>query len=136
MTENERIVTDFCRVFGRMDADELIDYFAPDAVYHNIPLPPLRGREEIYESLKGLANRFKELQIEILQQVSSGNIVMNERIDYMTFQDRRVALPIAGIFELENGKIKAWREYFDLGMMQRGSDSASAPSSGKESGKA
>ena len=118
MTENERIVTDFCRVFSRMDADELITYFAPDAVYHNIPLAPLRGREAIYASLQGLPNRFQALQTEILHQVSAGNIVMNERIDYFTFADRRVALPIAGIFELQDGKITAWRDYFDLGMMQ------------------
>jgi limonene-1,2-epoxide hydrolase len=118
MTENERIVTEFCRVFGRMDADELIVYFAPDAVYHNIPLPPLHGREAIYASLQGLPDRFQALEIEILHQVSADNIVMNERIDYMTFADRRVALPIAGIFELEDGKIAAWREYFDLGMMR------------------
>jgi len=120
MSENERIITDFLCAFGRMDADELIGYFALDAIYHNIPLPALRGREQIYESLKGLPNRFKEMRIEILHQVSAGNLVMNERIDYFTFPDRRVALPIAGIFELEKGKIKAWREYFDLGMFQRG----------------
>jgi len=120
MSENERIITDFLCAFGRMDADELIGYFALDAIYHNIPLPALRGREQIYESLKGLSNRFKEMRIEILHQVSAGNLVMNERIDYFTFPDRRVALPIAGIFELEKGKIKAWREYFDLGMFQRG----------------
>lgn len=84
MSENERIITDFLCAFGRMDADELIGYFAPDAIYHNIPLPVLRGREEIYESLKGLPNRFKEMRIEILHQVSAGNLVMNERIDYFT----------------------------------------------------
>ena len=119
MTENELIVTDLCRAFGRMDADELIEYFAADAVYHNIPLPPLHGREAIYASLQGLPNRFQALEVEIRHQACAGNIVMNERIDYMTFPDRRVALPIAGIFELENGKITAWREYFDLGMMQQ-----------------
>jgi limonene-1,2-epoxide hydrolase len=26
-----------------------------------------------------------------------------------------VVLPICGVFELEGGRIKAWREYFDLG---------------------
>jgi limonene-1,2-epoxide hydrolase len=47
MTDNEQVVTEFCRAFGRMNADELIAYFAADAVYHNIPMAPLRGREEI-----------------------------------------------------------------------------------------
>jgi limonene-1,2-epoxide hydrolase len=120
MSNNEQIVTDFCTAFGRMNADELIDYFTLDAIYHNIPLPVLRGRQEIYESLQGLPNRFKEMRIEILHQISSGDIVMNERIDYFTFPDREVALPIAGIFELENGKIKAWREYFDLDTLRQG----------------
>src|SRR5713101_516864 len=101
MTDNEQVVTEFCRAFGRMNADELIAYFAADAVYHNIPMAPLRGLEEIYESLKGLPNRVKGLRIETLRQVSSGDVVMNERVDYFTFEDRQVALPIAGIFELE-----------------------------------
>ena len=120
MTENEQIITEFIHAFCRFNADELIEYFAPDAVYHNIPLPILRGRDEIYESLKGLPKRFKELKVEILHQIASGNIVMNERIDYFTFPDgRQVALPIAGIFEMQNGKIKAWREYFDLGTFRQ-----------------
>ncbi len=113
-TDDASIVTRFCAAFERMDADELIAYFTPDALYHNIPLPPLRGRAEIYESLKGLPKRFKGLRIEILIQVASGNIVMNERIDYFQFEGRELALPIAGVFELRDGKIASWREYFDL----------------------
>jgi limonene-1,2-epoxide hydrolase len=120
MTENERIVTDFCNAWSRMDGDELANYFTPDGIWHNIPMEPIQGREVIRERLKGLPQRFKEFQIEILHQVASGNLVMNERIDYMTRERERVALPVMGIFELENGKIKAWREYFDRGMLQGG----------------
>lgn len=120
MTTNEEIITRFCAAFARMNADELIEYFAPDALYHNVPLPPLRGRAEIYESLKGLPVRFKGLEIEVLNQVSSGNLVMNERVDYFLFENRRIALPIAGVFEMEGGKIKAWREYFDLATLTNG----------------
>jgi limonene-1,2-epoxide hydrolase len=40
---------------------------------------------------------------------------MNERTDYITINGTPVILPISGVFELENGRIKAWREYFDLG---------------------
>jgi limonene-1,2-epoxide hydrolase len=28
---------------------------------------------------------------------------------------RPVTLPIMGVFKIEDGRIKAWREYFDLG---------------------
>jgi limonene-1,2-epoxide hydrolase len=118
MTENEQVVENLMRAFSRMDADELITYFTDDALYHNVPLPPLRGRAQIYEFLKGLPNRYLGLETETLRQVASGNLVMNERIDYFQFPDRRVVLPIAGVFELEHGKVKAWREYFDLATMK------------------
>jgi len=118
MESNEDIVRRFCAAFARMDADELIEYFTPDALYHNIPLPPLRGRAEIHASLKGLRSRFRGLEIEILHQVAAGELVMNERIDYFMIGERRVALPIAGVFELTAGKIRSWREYFDLATLR------------------
>jgi limonene-1,2-epoxide hydrolase len=114
MTPNEQLVTALLEAFDRMDADEIIPYFADDAVYHNVPLPPSRGRDAIYASLRGLPTRFKALRTEILRQVSAGDLVMNERIDHFTFADRVVALPIAGVFELRGGKVVAWRDYFDL----------------------
>ena len=115
--DNERIVTDFCNAWSRMDADELADYFTPDGIWHNIPMEPRQGREVIRESLKSLPQGVKEFRIEILHQISSGNVVMNERIDYMVRESGQVALPVMGIFEMEHGKIKAWREYFDLSML-------------------
>jgi limonene-1,2-epoxide hydrolase len=118
MSTNEQIVLRFCNAFTRMDANELIEYFTPDAIYHNIPLPALRGRTEIYESLQGLPQRFKSLEVEVLNQIAAGNLVMNERIDYFQFDNRRVALPIVGVFEMQDGKIKAWREYFDLATLK------------------
>ena len=116
--ENERIVTDFCNAWSRLDADELADYFTPDGIWHNIPQEPSQGREVIRERLKSTRQRVKEFRIEILHQVSSGNVVMNERIDYIVRESGQVAVPVMGIFELENGKIKAWREYYDRNMAQ------------------
>jgi limonene-1,2-epoxide hydrolase len=41
---------------------------------------------------------------------------MNERVDrfHMKADGRWVEAPVMGVFELEGGKIKAWRDYFDL----------------------
>ena len=50
----------------------------------------------------------------IHHQIASGNIVMNERTDYITINGTQITLPICGVFEIEDGRIKAWREYFDL----------------------
>ena len=43
MTNNERIVRNFIAAWSRLDAAELVDYFAPDGVYHNIPAQPVRS---------------------------------------------------------------------------------------------
>ncbi len=38
-----------------------------------------------------------------------------ERLDRTKAGDKAVELPFTGVFEMENGKIKVWRDYFDLG---------------------
>lgn len=69
MTENERIVIDFCNAFSRMDADELVEYCAPDAVYYNIPMPLLRGRKEIVELLGGNSSTDRSEVEGLLRQI-------------------------------------------------------------------
>ena len=41
--------------------------------------------------------------------------VVAERIDRTRVGDKPVDLPCCGVFQLEGGKIKLWRDYFDLG---------------------
>ncbi|MGI4815026.1 MAG: limonene-1,2-epoxide hydrolase family protein [Janthinobacterium lividum] len=118
MNSNDEIVRRFCEAFARMDADELIGYFADDAVYHNIPMQPLHGRAAIHRNFEQLRSKFGAVAFEIKHQVTAGRVVMNERIDYLTLGERRVALPVAGIFELDAGKITAWRDYFDLTLLR------------------
>jgi len=56
-----------------------------------------------------------EVEFIIHYQVENSNgIVMNERTDHLNFNGKQVELPVMGIFELSNGKIKAWRDYFDM----------------------
>ena len=41
-------------------------------------------------------------------------MVMNERTDFITLNEKPVTLPICAVFEMDGGRIRAWREYFDL----------------------
>jgi limonene-1,2-epoxide hydrolase len=41
-------------------------------------------------------------------------VVFNERIDVFQMGGKKVELPVAGVFVVTNGKISAWRDYFDL----------------------
>ena len=45
----------------------------------------------------------------------TANFVMNERTDVMRRKDGgEIPLPVTGVFEVVDGKIAAWRDYFDL----------------------
>ena len=54
------------------------------------------------------------IRFEVHRQVADGGLVMNERTDHITMGDRVIALPVVGVFEIDNGRIRAWRDYFDM----------------------
>jgi len=118
MPDNGAIVIQFCEAWTRMDVKEIASYFTDDAVYHNIPVQPLVGKATIEKALEGMATYMRDVRFEIKHQVAQGNVVMNERVDHLTHQGREVALPVVGVFELRDGKIAAWRDYFDLAEFQ------------------
>lgn len=114
MSTNEQIVNDFIAAWGRLDADAVTEFFTDDAVYHNIPMKQVIGKGNIRQVIPKFMRDVIALDFEIINQVAVGNLVMNERLDHTTMQDRKFSLPVFGVFELQNGKIKAWRDYFDL----------------------
>jgi len=115
MATNEQIIKDFNAAFSRLNVDEVMGFFTDDIVYHNIPWPAAVGRAEVRKVIEGFFTGMgmTAANFEVVKQVSAGNLVMNERVDYLTIGGKTVALPVAGVFELVNGKIKAWRDYFD-----------------------
>ena len=116
MGDNAKLIRDFCAAWSRMDADELAGYFTEDAIYHNIPMTPYIGRETIHKALMDMAGRMKDVRFEIKGQVAHDDLVMHERLDFMTVDGQSKALPVMAVFQIEGGKIKAWREYFDRSM--------------------
>ena len=114
MDANE-IVTRFCESFEKGDLDETLSYLSEDCRYHNIPMEPVEGKESIRKTLESFGPLLGTLRFETLHQVASGNVVMNERVDHFTPPGAKpFGLQVTGIFEVTNGKISAWRDYFDL----------------------
>lgn len=120
--DNEELIRQFCAAFGRRDVDELVGFFAADAVYHNIPLAPATGPDAIRGILELFVPGSPEIEFEIVHLASHGPVVFTERIDHMTFNGNPVRLPVAGVFEVEDGKIRAWRDYFDMQMLMGAPD--------------
>jgi len=113
----DELVTEFCTKWSTPDPEELAGYFAEDGVFHNMPMDAVQGREAIKAFIAGFVTAFDFDGVDFLvhRQVSDGNLVMNERTDVMRRKDGEpIRLPVTGVFEIENGKIKAWRDYFDM----------------------
>jgi limonene-1,2-epoxide hydrolase len=98
----------------RADPDEFANYFTEDAVWWNSPWQPIQGRPAIREALRRGAERMTALPWEVRHIVAQGNIVMTERVDHFRVGEKRIMVPCMGIFELRDGKIAAWRDYWDL----------------------
>jgi limonene-1,2-epoxide hydrolase len=109
------LVTEFCKLWASPDPDELAGYFTEDAVYHNIPMDPVRGREAIRDFIAGFVAAFDGIDFNVHRQISDDTVVMNERTDVLRRKDGgEIPLPVMGVFEVHDGKIAAWRDYFDM----------------------
>jgi len=121
MTEmkNEAIVREFIAAWSRLDPAELAGYFCEDGTYHNMPTEPATGYKQVEEMIRRFTASWTETEWEILRLVADGDVVMAERVDHTKAGEKSVDLPCTGVFEMEGGKIKVWRDYFDLGTYVR-----------------
>jgi limonene-1,2-epoxide hydrolase len=108
------VVTRFCAAWSDGDLDVIMDFFTDDAVYHNIPLDPVRGRDAIRATIEGFSAGANSIEFRVSHIAASGSIVMTERVDVFHLPSKSIELPVMGAFEVSNDKIAAWRDYFDL----------------------
>ena len=111
---NEQVVRDFIAAWSRLDTDEIVAFFAPDGTYHNMMNKPVSGRDNLRAFIGGFIKRWSATDWEIISIVARDDLVIAERVDRTIIGDRGVDLPCCGVFEMEHGKIKVWRDYFDL----------------------
>ncbi len=118
--DNETIIREFIAAWSRLDADELSAYFTEDGTYHNIPIAPVSGRANVRDMIAEFIAPWTETEWEVVTLVASGDVVVAERVDRTKAGTKSVDLPCTGVFEMEGGKIKIWRDYFDLGTYMQG----------------
>jgi limonene-1,2-epoxide hydrolase len=112
--ESVALVRQFLEACVRAEPDEFASYFTEDAIWWNAPWSAVEGRAAIRETLRRGAEKMTALPWEIRNIVADGSVVMTERVDNFVVGQRHVSVPCMGIFELKDGKIEAWRDYWDL----------------------
>ncbi len=113
-SDNMALVRRFCEAWSRRNADDILDFFTEDGVYHNMPMQPLKGKAAIRPIMDFIINPAQKIEFEITHMAAAGDVVFTERVDRFAMGEKRVELPVAGVFEVRDGKIAAWRDYFDM----------------------
>ena len=119
MESSEEIVRRFLAAWPGKDVDALMRFFAPDAVYHNVPVKPLRGTEAIRGAFQGFCDFMQSIELELVNVAAKGDVVFTERIDRFRWSGGTLDLPVCGVFEVRDGKIVSFRDYFDLPSWER-----------------
>ena len=87
--------------------------FAPNAVWQAGPHDHFEGYDDIRRAVEGWVGRMTDGHIDLLNLAVAGNTVLTERVDHSGFDGRPTHTPVMGAFEVADGKIVAWRDYFD-----------------------
>jgi limonene-1,2-epoxide hydrolase len=115
MESPAELVRRFCAAWSDgLDAKQLADFFTDDAVYHNIPLAPVSGRDDIATTIASFTSGVEGIEFRVLNLVADGPVVLTERVDVFKLPGKSIELPVMGSFEVRDGRIAAWRDYFDM----------------------
>lgn len=104
----------FIAAWPEGDAARLGSFFREDAVYHNVPMEAVQGREAIVATFADFMKMGGQVGVDVIHMVADGPIVMTERVDHFIGAGTSISLPLMGIIEVHDGAITAWRDYFEL----------------------
>jgi limonene-1,2-epoxide hydrolase len=111
--ENTRIVEAFLNALQDADLGTAGAALADDLVYQNVGLPTIYGRNramKLFRSLGGASS----FEVKIHRIAADGAAVLTERTDALIFGPLRLQFWVCGVFEVRNGQITLWRDYFDF----------------------
>ena len=77
----KKLVSEFLHSWGERDIDKIMSYFAPDAVYHNVPVAPIKGEKAIREIFRAFLGAFDSIALDIVTIAGENDLVLAERVD-------------------------------------------------------
>jgi limonene-1,2-epoxide hydrolase len=116
MTDPAQVVREFCSAIDRKDLDAAAARLDASVVYHNVGSEPAVGREETLAALQFQFDLFEPIAFRIRHLAVSGDTVLTERVDEVTANGITAAVPVMGAFDVRDGRIHVWRDYFDMGL--------------------
>ena len=113
----EDIVDEFMARIVRMGLDGACELVSDEIEYDNVPMGKVYGPDGIKGFLGPMVEALDEVDWVIHRQTASDSLVLNERTDRFGKDGKWMELPVAGVFEVRDGRITLWRDYFDMTTM-------------------
>jgi limonene-1,2-epoxide hydrolase len=104
----------FLTAFVAMDFDTALAHVSDDCEYTNIPMGTVHGHTGIREVLEPFFAPIHENEFILTRKASTGPVVFLERLDRHRLDHGWRELPVNSVFEVHDGLITVWRDYFDL----------------------
>ena len=95
------------------DYDAALPYLAETCEYDNVPLSKVYGPAGVRSVLEPFFAPTLENEFIIRRELVDGPVVIMERLDRHRLADGWVELPVMGVWEVHDGRITLWRDYFD-----------------------
>ena len=107
------VVEQFLDALRRLDTTAALALLAEDVTYHNVSLPQAKGKSAVAKQLDLFGRYVTKFDAINHRIVGDGGTVLTERTDVMEISRVRAEFWVCGTFEVRNGQIVLWRDYFD-----------------------
>jgi len=107
------VVRAFLASLELLDVERAVGHVAEDVVYQNVSLPTIRGRDALRRALTAFGRAATSFEAVNHRLAAEGPVVLTERTDVIEVGRLRVSFWVCGTFEVHDGRITLWRDYFD-----------------------
>jgi len=109
-----RVVEAFLAALESKEMERAAALLADDVIYQNVPFPADKGKAAVLRTLKAFQRFVTDFRVEMKHIAANDGVVLTERVDILTGPFVYLDIWVCGTFEVRDGKITLWRDYFDL----------------------
>jgi len=114
---NIEAVRKLCERWASLAEKEFTELLSENCIYYDMPFPNAKavGPQAAHAKLSPMQKDW-DIGLEVVSIVGDERTVIAERVEHFRHKTNAVEpfdLPVVGVFEMADGKIKAWRDYWD-----------------------
>ena len=111
--DNAHTVEVFLSALQDQDLDGAAAVLDEHLVYQNVGFPTIRGRARAVKLFRAMEGR-AGFEVKMHRIAVNGSSVLTERTVALVFGPLRLQFWVCGVFEVSDGRITLWRDYFDM----------------------